>query len=97
LRKKLRARLRLERAGLVHSRENDPQVVAVGEGNLNQVLQHGILKNAPPRQVGEGVGGKVVCRTAENRRRVDCGAFVVRANGASGQQQRRDAEMNREE
>ena len=70
LRQELGAGLRLDCAGMVDSGEGDPEVIAVGEGNLNQVLEHRILEYPPPGEISQRVGRDLICRVAITNRRI---------------------------
>jgi hypothetical protein len=53
LREKSGARFRCHRARLLDARDGNPQIVIVGERGANQALQRVIMKNLPPRKIGE--------------------------------------------
>jgi len=56
LRKEFRVRLRGEGLRLLDPRYGDPQIVIVRQRLANQPLQRLVVKNTPPRKIGDGVG-----------------------------------------
>src|SRR4030095_2740014 len=70
---------------LLHARGGDADVVVVAESLLDERFQDRILKDVPPRRVGNA--GRVASRlAAEGRRLSHGGTAVVRTDRAAAQQ-----------
>src|ERR1700745_1200631 len=81
--------LRGDLARLLYARNGRRQVVIVGESRLDQVRQCLVPKDTPPGLGGEG--GLLCCpgSAPESRRGAYIRPFIVRADGATRQNQER--------
>ena len=68
-------------------------VVIVGQGEMDQVGESGVVKNLPPGKVGQGIGGAGIGTVIELLGNVGGGAMVIGADGAAGQEEKQPEQL----
>ena len=89
LREKLGMRLRGQGAGLLDAGGGNANVIIIGQGQMDQVGESGVVENLPPGKVRQGIGGGGIGTVIELLGNVGGGAAIVGADGAAGQEKKR--------
>ena len=87
--KEAATRLFQETTRLLDPGNGDAKIVVVGVGGPDEVTQVVVLKDFPPGEIGDGIGGSGDRRGTKLDGKIDLRTVIVRADGTAGQEEHR--------